>query len=156
MISMCSMCLLKSSFFRNFNFILIFIFFLDLFRYELFADSAENWQVEFQDSASPIMDGIVTLYQDLFFIAFLILGIVMWILFCIAKQYDVTSPRTTEWHMSDRVIMILEFLWVLIPALLLVGVMSSSLAILYSIDEIIDPVLTLKVIGHQWYEWEIH
>lgn len=58
--------------------------------------------------------------------------------------------------MSDRVIMILEFLWVLIPALLLVGVMSSSLAILYSIDEIIDPVLTLKVIGHQWYEWEIH
>lgn len=26
---------------------------------------------------------------------------------------------------------------------------------MYSLDEIIDPTITVKIIGHQWYEYEI-
>ena len=37
------------------------------------------------------------------------------------------------------------------PALILLSIAVPSFALLYSMDEIIDPVLTLKVIGHQWY-----
>jgi hypothetical protein len=32
----------------------------------VFSDSAETWQVGFQDPASPIMQGIVELHHDLF------------------------------------------------------------------------------------------
>jgi cytochrome c oxidase subunit 2 len=37
----------------------------------------------------------------------------------------------------------------LIPALILVFVAIPSFSLLYSMDEIIEPLLTIKVIGHQ-------
>ena len=46
---------------------------------------------------------------------------------------------------------ILEIIWTLIPAIILVFVAIPSFSLLYSMDEIIEPLLTLKVIGHQWY-----
>ena len=46
---------------------------------------------------------------------------------------------------------LLEIIWTLIPALILVFVAIPSFSLLYSMDEIIEPLLTIKVIGHQWY-----
>ena len=46
---------------------------------------------------------------------------------------------------------ILEIVWTLIPVVILIGIAIPSFALLYSIDEIIDPSLTLKITGHQWY-----
>ncbi len=37
------------------------------------------------------------------------------------------------------------------PAFILMLIATPSFALLYSIDEILDPVLSLKAIGHQWY-----
>jgi len=45
----------------------------------------------------------------------------------------------------------LEFIWTLIPAFILLFISVPSFALLYSLDELIEPSLTLKVIGHQWY-----
>ena len=46
---------------------------------------------------------------------------------------------------------VIEVVWTLIPAFLLMGIAVPSFALLYSADELIEPALTLKVIGHQWY-----
>jgi heme/copper-type cytochrome/quinol oxidase subunit 2 len=46
---------------------------------------------------------------------------------------------------------ILEIVWTLIPAIILVFVAIPSFSLLYSMDEIVEPLLTIKVIGHQWY-----
>jgi len=46
---------------------------------------------------------------------------------------------------------VLEIIWTILPVFVLVGIAIPSFALLYSIDEIIDPTLTIKVIGHQWY-----
>lgn len=46
---------------------------------------------------------------------------------------------------------ILEIVWTLLPVFVLIAIAIPSFALLYSIDEIIDPTLTIKVIGHQWY-----
>jgi len=46
---------------------------------------------------------------------------------------------------------LIEVIWTVIPSLILVVVALPSFALLYSIDEIIDPSITIKVIGHQWY-----
>lgn len=45
----------------------------------------------------------------------------------------------------------IEVVWTIIPALILIVMAIPSFSLLYSIDEIIEPLLTVKVIGHQWY-----
>ena len=45
----------------------------------------------------------------------------------------------------------IEIIWTVVPSLILVVVALPSFALLYSIDEIIDPALTIKCVGHQWY-----
>jgi len=44
-----------------------------------------------------------------------------------------------------------EIVWTIVPAIILVIVAIPSFALLYSMDEMLDPAVTLKVIGHQWY-----
>ena len=46
---------------------------------------------------------------------------------------------------------IIEIVWTIIPALILLFIAFPSLQLLYSLDEITDPSLTIKAIGHQWF-----
>lgn len=46
---------------------------------------------------------------------------------------------------------IIECIWTIIPAIILIQIAMPSLLLLYILDESIDTILTLKVIGHQWY-----
>ncbi len=44
-----------------------------------------------------------------------------------------------------------ELIWAILPTIIVVLILAPSLYLLYSIDEELDPMLTIKVIGHQWY-----
>lgn len=46
---------------------------------------------------------------------------------------------------------IVEWVWTLIPAALLLQIALPSLLLLYMLDESVDRTLTLKTLGHQWY-----
>merc|ERR1711916_310296 len=46
---------------------------------------------------------------------------------------------------------VIEIIWTVLPAFVLVFIAIPSFALLYSMDELIEPTLTLKAIGHQWY-----
>ena len=46
---------------------------------------------------------------------------------------------------------IVEWVWTLIPAALLLQIALPSLLLLYILDESVDRTLTLKTLGHQWY-----
>lgn len=46
---------------------------------------------------------------------------------------------------------IVEWVWTIIPAILLLQIALPSLLLLYILDETVDSSLTLKTIGHQWY-----
>lgn len=46
---------------------------------------------------------------------------------------------------------VLEIIWTVIPAFILVLISIPSFTLLYTIDEVIDPLFTLKIIAHQWY-----
>lgn len=48
-------------------------------------------------------------------------------------------------------IQMVERIWTVFPALILVQIALPSLLLLYILDESIDSSLTLKAIGHQWY-----
>ena len=41
--------------------------------------------------------------------------------------------------------------WTVTPSLILMVIAVPSFALLYSMDEIVNPSITLKAIGHQWY-----
>lgn len=45
----------------------------------------------------------------------------------------------------------IEIFWTIIPMLILLFLALPSLHLLYLTDETIDPVFSIKVIGHQWY-----
>lgn len=44
-----------------------------------------------------------------------------------------------------------EFLWTIIPGAILLLMAYPSLVLLYAIDELIQPVYTISVVGNQWY-----
>lgn len=46
---------------------------------------------------------------------------------------------------------IVEWVWTIIPAILLLQIALPSLLLLYILDESVDSSLTIKTIGHQWY-----
>jgi len=45
----------------------------------------------------------------------------------------------------------IEIIWTVLPAIVLIFIAFPSLRLLYIIDEINTPSITLKSIGHQWY-----
>lgn len=45
----------------------------------------------------------------------------------------------------------IEVIWTILPAFVLMFIALPSLRLLYLLDEINNPSLTLKTIGHQWY-----
>jgi len=111
-------------------------------------ESAKNWQFGFQIPASPVMEGIINFHHDLFFF----LTAICWFTFYILGRSIMLFNKET---VKDPIIVVhapvLETIWTLIPAIILIFVAIPSFSLLYSMDEIIEPLLTLKVIGHQWY-----
>ena len=113
-----------------------------------YLDAAEPWQFGFQDPATPVMEGIINFHHDLMFILIMITIFVCWMLFRCITLFDAKQNPTPSSFVHGAAI---EIIWTTIPALILLTVAVPSFALLYSMDEVIDPIITLKVIGSQWY-----
>jgi len=46
---------------------------------------------------------------------------------------------------------VLELVWTVSPALILIAIAFPSFKLLYLLDEVISPTLTIKIVGNQWY-----
>jgi cytochrome c oxidase subunit II len=106
------------------------------------------WQLNFQAPASPVAEMIVSLHDLLLFITIAISAFVLVLMAyaCIryrASRNPVPSRRT---HNS-----VLEIAWTAIPVLILVVIAIPSFKLLYFMDRVVDPEMTLKAIGRQWY-----
>nr|YP_009441866.1 cytochrome c oxidase subunit II [Xylosandrus morigerus]AOY40035.1 cytochrome c oxidase subunit 2 [Xylosandrus morigerus] len=45
----------------------------------------------------------------------------------------------------------IEMIWTILPALILIIIALPSLRLLYILDENLNPMISIKAIGHQWY-----
>nr|WHU54551.1 cytochrome c oxidase subunit 2 [Chelonus munakatae] len=45
----------------------------------------------------------------------------------------------------------IEIIWTIVPMFILMYMVLPSLKILYLLEEMVNPYITLKVMGHQWY-----
>lgn len=122
--------------------------FYDNWLFRCFMDAPVPWQLGFQDPATPIMEGIINFHNYLMIYIVLVAVAVAWILFrCIVLYTENTKQSRTLFTHST----LLEIVWTVVPAIILVVIALPSFSLLYAMDEMIDPSLTLKVIGHQWY-----
>jgi len=114
----------------------------------VFCDAPENWQIGFQDPATPIMEGIIHFHNHLMFFLVAIGLFVFYLLGVILVKYNVKTSQQPEVFTHST---FLEIVWTILPAVILLFIAIPSFNLLYSLDESIDPSLTLKVVGHQWY-----
>ena len=114
----------------------------------LAADPAHPWQFGFQTPASPLREGIVAFHDVLRRFLTRILIFVGYIFAVCIHRFGNGSHRPI-----DRLVhaTTLEVVWTIIPALILRVIAVPSFSLLYSIDEVIEPLFTVKVVGHQWY-----
>nr|DAC76976.1 TPA_asm: cytochrome oxidase subunit 2 [Sceloporus woodi] len=100
-------------------------------------------QLGFQDAASPIMEELLHFHDHALMIVFLISALVL---------YTITLMMTTSLtHTNTMDAQEVEMIWTILPAIILVLIALPSLRILYLMDEINNPHLTIKTLGHQWY-----
>jgi cytochrome c oxidase subunit 2 len=118
--------------------------------------TAVKWQLGFQRASSTSMESIIHFHDDMMFYLIFITIFVSFMLvrtvqifhkdtaYLNVKMYRHYYARLTH-HVG------LEIVWTLIPTVLLCNIMSASFALLYSLEELHNPQMTVKVIGHQWY-----
>ena len=111
-------------------------------------DAAELWQLNIQDPASYLLQGMLDFHNYIMILIIFIGVFVCFILkYCIETfNSDVNLTPYNFAHLST-----LEVVWTILPAFLLIVIAVPSFALLYSLDEILNTKFTLKVIGHQWY-----
>ena len=131
----------------------MFFFFLSILFIFLFPtlahlDAPEPWQIGFQDPATPVMQGIIDLHHDICFFMGVILVFVMWMLSRTLYHFSSSKNPVPEKIIHGTTI---EIAWTVTPSLILVLIAVPSFALLYSMDEVVDPAVTVKAIGHQWY-----
>jgi len=112
-------------------------------------DAPEVWQINLQDPATPAAEGMLSFHTYLVLFLIFISVTTFWVLWKSLKNFSeetsiISAQRFT--HSS-----LLEIVWTIIPAVLLILIAVPSFALLYSLDELLDPQITLKIVGHQWY-----
>ena len=112
-------------------------------------DVAQPWQIGFQDSAAPGFSGIVELHNTLFFYLIVVVVGVFWALASTIYYYNTKNSAITHKYLNHGTL--IELIWTITPAFILIAIAFPSFRLLYLLDEVISPTITIKVAGHQWY-----
>jgi cytochrome c oxidase subunit 2 len=114
----------------------------------VFCDAPESWQFGFQDPATPAAEGMILFYNSMSLYLIIIAFLVCWMLGRIIFLFNQNSNKTPEIFTHSSW---LEILWTVVPSIVLLLISIPSFSLLYSLEETADPLVTLKIIGHQWY-----
>nr|ABV45604.1 cytochrome c oxidase subunit II [Mammuthus primigenius]ABV45617.1 cytochrome c oxidase subunit II [Mammuthus primigenius]ANH55011.1 cytochrome c oxidase subunit II [Mammuthus primigenius]APA38662.1 cytochrome c oxidase subunit II [Mammuthus primigenius]AUJ22353.1 cytochrome c oxidase subunit II [Mammuthus primigenius] len=100
-------------------------------------------QLGFQDATSPVMEELLHFHDHTLMIIFLISSLVLYII--------VLMLTTKLVHTNMMNVQEMEMIWTILPAIILILIALPSLHTLYMMDEINNPLLTIKTMGHQWF-----
>lgn len=126
-------------------------------------DGPQDWQQNFNEPATLIIDSVVDLHHDiitfLVAVSVIVIVIILRMVYIFDYKYyiseDGLTPRRSAFntakltHINHHAP--LEVIWTLVPAGILIAIAVPSFTLLYASDDIGEPALTVKVIGHQWY-----
>lgn len=96
-----------------------------------------------QNASSPIIEQLIFFHDHTILILMIITIFISYLLVTIVTN-KLTNVKLYEGQ-------IIELIWTIIPALILIFIALPSLRALYLLDEVKTPAITIKTIGHQWY-----
>jgi cytochrome c oxidase subunit 1 len=113
-----------------------------------FNDAPQAWQMNFQDPASPVMEGIIDLHHDIMYFLVIVVIFVLWMICRIIWLFNEEHnpiPANITHHIQ------LEIIWTIIPSFILLLLAVPSFSLLYAIDELLTPEMSIKIWANQWY-----
>jgi cytochrome c oxidase subunit II len=116
---------------------------------KIFLDAPMPWGLYFQDSATPQMEGLIELHDNIMYYLVLILFGVSWIMFSIVKNFVETKAPMSHKYLNHGTL--IELIWTITPAVILILIAFPSFKLLYLMDEVNDPSMSILAEGHQWY-----
>nr|WMQ53054.1 cytochrome c oxidase subunit 2 [Empoascanara sp.] len=96
-----------------------------------------------QDANSPVMEQLIMFHDHTMMIIVMITITVMYMMMSL-----VLSKLINRMLLEGQLI---ELIWTIMPAILLIFIALPSLKILYMIEETNKPSISIKAIGHQWF-----
>jgi cytochrome c oxidase subunit 2 len=103
-----------------------------------------HWgQITFIDSVTPIITQLIAFHDHALLILTLVTTVVGFALYIVLKNKFICRSFTEAQS--------IELLWTILPCFLLLALAIPSIRLLYLIDEVRNPRITIKAIGHQWY-----
>nr|YP_009630589.1 cytochrome c oxidase subunit II [Diamphipnoa annulata]QBR55096.1 cytochrome c oxidase subunit II [Diamphipnoa annulata] len=96
-----------------------------------------------QDSASPLMEQLTFFHDHALLILIMITTMVSYLMSTLFFNLNINR------NLLDN--QTIELIWTILPAVTLIFIALPSLRLLYLLDEVSNPAITLKTIGHQWY-----
>nr|ABE47646.1 cytochrome c oxidase II [Jalmenus ictinus] len=99
--------------------------------------------INFQNSVSPLMEQIIFFHDHSLIILIMITILVSYMMLSIFFNKFIN-----RFLLEGQMI---ELIWTILPAITLIFIALPSLRLLYLLDELNNPLITIKSIGHQWY-----
>nr|YP_009537950.1 cytochrome c oxidase subunit II [Limenitis ciocolatina]AYN60693.1 cytochrome c oxidase subunit 2 [Limenitis ciocolatina] len=99
--------------------------------------------LNYQNSASPLMEQIIFFHDHTLIILIMITILVSYLMINLFFNKYINRFLLEE--------QMIELIWTILPAITLIFIALPSLRLLYLLDELNNPLITLKSIGHQWY-----
>nr|YP_010258352.1 cytochrome c oxidase subunit II [Neocentrocnemis stali]AGO28028.1 cytochrome c oxidase subunit II [Neocentrocnemis stali] len=96
-----------------------------------------------QDANSPLMEQLIFFHDHTLMILIMITIMVAYIMTNVF-----TNKLINRFLLEGQTI---ELIWTILPAVTLIFIALPSLRLLYLMDETLNPLLTIKAVGHQWY-----
>nr|YP_010414534.1 cytochrome c oxidase subunit II [Glenoleon pulchellus]URT60700.1 cytochrome c oxidase subunit 2 [Glenoleon pulchellus] len=96
-----------------------------------------------QNSTSPLMEQLIFFHDHTLLILMMITILVGYLLSTLFFNKFIN-----RFLLEGQTI---EIIWTILPAITLIFIALPSLRLLYLLDEVDNPSITLKAIGHQWY-----
>lgn len=97
----------------------------------------------FQDAASPMIEQLIFFHDHAILVLVIIISLLRYAAISLLGNRYVSRSRLER--------QAIETVWTILPAVVLVFLALPSLRLLYLLDEVEEPALTIKVVGHQWY-----
>lgn len=114
-----------------------------------YSDAPRAWGIYFQDCGTPQMEALIELHDHLMFYLIIILFAVGWLLISIINNYIYNKSLISNKYVNHGTLV--ELIWTISPAFILILIAFPSFKLLYIMDEITDPSMSILVEGHQWY-----
>ena len=100
--------------------------------FSIFNDAPQPWQFGFQDSAAPGFTGLVSLHNTIGFYLIIISLAVFWVFSSLIYYYGSETHPIAHKYLTHGTV--LELIWTITPALILIAVDFPSFRLLYLMD----------------------